>query len=140
MQGIVPFLFLAHTFEQTALCLFSAAFRTKSRSEQGDIEVCYWTAFVWRRREAGISSSAENLIRTELPMHSLKTTNQTTVGQPCLLFPLILRSENRKIFCSFFFSFLFSLIADRSTSNPRDAITCLFCFTSSLYLPPSATS
>lgn len=45
--------------------------------------------------------------------------------------PLLHNEEKREAFHSFFPSFLISLIADRSGSHPRDAITDLFCFTSS---------
>lgn len=45
--------------------------------------------------------------------------------------PLPHNEEKREAFHSFFPSFLMSLIADRSGSHPRDAITDLFCCTSS---------
>lgn len=75
----------------------------KTRGEQGEIEDCYWTAFVWCRGGPGFTSSAESLIRTEQPIHSLRGTNQTTLGQYFpFLFLHILRSEKRKVFSSFF--------------------------------------
>lgn len=83
---------------------------------------------MWWKREASITSRAKTLIRMRVPMPSLRRWNQTGRGQR---FPSFTMRRKGKLFTPFFPSFLISLIADRSSSHPRDAITDLFCFTSS---------
>lgn len=107
LHGRISFFFAAPALEQTTLCLSPPAFQSvklnKEESEQGEIEDYYWTGSVWHGGEAGITSSAESLIRTEKPIHSRRRMNQTTLGQYFpFLFPLLLLSEKRKLLLLFF--------------------------------------
>lgn len=123
----------------TKLFLFSASFRSvvlnkeeqETRGDGGLLPDCL--CWVKRRNWCCQHGSESDKSSWELHIHSLRMTNQTTLGQYFpFLFPLLLQDEKRKLSCSFSSLFPFCQISDGSTSNPRDTITCLFGFTSSL--------